>query len=150
MTSAASGPAAIFSMYTHGPGSNIVPRSLSAITEIAPRATERRERGAVDRVDGDVHRGRGAVADLLAVEQHRRFVFFALADHDDAVHRDAVEDDAHRLDGRAVGGVLVAASHPAAAGERGGLGGTHQFHREVAIRALCSLHCVTLVGRRKG
>src|ERR687898_760656 len=41
MTSAASGPAAIFSMYTHGPGSNIVPRSESAMTAMAfgrPRA----------------------------------------------------------------------------------------------------------------
>ena len=39
--SAARGPVAIFSMYTHGPGSNIVPLSESAITESAegwPRA----------------------------------------------------------------------------------------------------------------
>ena len=119
------------------------------------RAAERRERGAVDRVDRDVHRGGGAVADLLAVEEHRRFVLLALADHDDAVHRDAVEHDAHRLDRGAVGGVLVAAAHPPAAGERGGLGGAHELHREVAIRALLSLHRVssapsgraTLVGR---
>ena len=33
--SAMSGPPAIFSMYTHGPGSNIVPRSDSAITASA-------------------------------------------------------------------------------------------------------------------
>ena len=33
--SAIAGPPAIFSMYTHGPGSNIVPRSASAITDSA-------------------------------------------------------------------------------------------------------------------
>src|SRR5262249_26253670 len=43
-------------------------------------AAERRQGGAVDRVDGDVHVRRRAVPDLLAVEEHRRVVFFALAD----------------------------------------------------------------------
>ena len=52
---------------------------------VAP--AEGRERGAVDGVDGDVAQRAGAVADLLAVEQHRRFVLLALADDDDAVHR---------------------------------------------------------------
>ncbi len=108
--------------------------------------TKRRERRAVDGVDRDVHRRCGTVADLLPVEEHGRFVFFALADHHDAVHRHAVEDDAHRLDGRAVGGDLVAPTHPAAARECGGLGGAHEFHREVAIRALLCLHRATLAG----
>ena len=54
------GPAAIFSMYTHGPGSNIVPRSLIAITAIAPPRPSDGERGAVDRVDRDVHAGRAS------------------------------------------------------------------------------------------
>ena len=58
--------------------------------------------------------GGAAVADLLAVEEHRRFVLLALADDDDAVHRDGVEDEAHRVDRGAVGGVLVAPAHPAA------------------------------------
>ena len=41
MEPAASGPTAIFSMYTHGPGLNIVPRSLTAMTERAlPRPSE--------------------------------------------------------------------------------------------------------------
>ena len=35
MTAAASAPTASFSMYTHGPGSNIVPRSLTPMTESA-------------------------------------------------------------------------------------------------------------------
>src|SRR3954447_8756606 len=41
MAPAASGPTAIFSMYTHGPGLNMVPRSLMAITASAfPRPSE--------------------------------------------------------------------------------------------------------------
>ena len=64
-----------------------------------------------------------------------RFVLLALADHDDAVHRDAVEHDAHGLDGGTVGRVLVAAAHPTPAGQGGRLGGAHQFHREVAVRS---------------
>ena len=75
-------------------------------------SAERGERGAVDRVDGDVAR-RTAVADLLAVVEHRRFVLLALADDDDAVHRDAVEHEPHGIDRGAVGGVLVAPAHPA-------------------------------------
>ena len=50
------------------------------------------------------------------------------------------EHDAHRLDGGAVGGVLVAPAHPAAGGERGGLGGPHELHCEVAIGLLLRLH----------
>ena len=106
-------------------------------------ASERCERGAFERVDGDVDLGIAAVADLLAVVEHRRFVLLAFADDDDAVHRDRVEHEAHRVDGGAVGGELVAAAHPAAGGERGGLGDPGELHREVAIGRLrrrpCSL-----------
>ena len=90
---------------------------------------------AVDRVDRDVARGT-AGADLLAVEQHRRFVLLALADDDDAVHRDGVEDEAHGVDGGTVGAVLVALPDPTSGGQRGGLGDPHELHREVAIGGL--------------
>ena len=76
---------------------------------------------------------RAAVADLLAVEEHRRLVLLALADHDDAVHRDRVEHEAHRVDGGAVGGDLVAAADPAGGGERRRLGDADQLQREVAV-----------------
>ena len=78
--------------------------------------------------------GRAAVADLLAVEEHRRFVLLALADHDDAVHRDRVEHEAHRVDRGAVGGDLVAAPDPAGGGQRRRLGHPHQLQGEVAVR----------------
>ena len=68
----------------------------------------RGQRGPLQRVDGDVDARRAAVADLLAVVEHRRLVLLALADHDDAVHRHRVEHQAHRVDGRAVGALLLA------------------------------------------
>ena len=81
-----------------------------------------------------------AVPDPLAVEQHGRFVLLALADDDDAVHRDGVEHDAHGVDGGPVGAVLVASAHPAAGGQGGGLGGAHELEREVAVGALLGGH----------
>ena len=98
------------------------------------------EPGPVDRVDGDVDAGPLAVADLLAVEQHGRLVLLALADHDGAVHRDAVDHEPHRVDGGPVGGQLVAAADPAARGQRGGLRHADQLHREVAVGALLGAH----------
>ena len=53
-----------------------------------------RQRGAVDRVHGDVDLGALAVADLLAVVEHRGFVLLALPDDDDAVHRDGRDEGA--------------------------------------------------------
>ena len=87
----------------------------------------------LERVDGDVDPRRAAVADLLAVEEHRRLVLLALADHDDAVHRDRVDQQPHRVDGGAVGRLLVAAADPARGGQRGGLGHADELEREVAV-----------------
>ena len=56
-----------------------------------PRAAVGGERGAVDGVDGDVSQRRCAVSDALAVEEHGSLVLLPLADHDDAVHRDALQ-----------------------------------------------------------
>ena len=69
-------------------------------------AAGRRERRAVDRVDRDVALRAAPVADLLAVEEHRRLVLLALADDDRAVEVDRREERAHRVDGGAVGAVL--------------------------------------------
>ena len=96
-----------------------------------PQAQRRRP---LERVDGDVDHRRAAVADLLAVVEHRRLVLLALADHDDAVHRDRVEHEAHRVDGGLVGGDLVAAADPAGGGQRRRLGDADQLQREVAVR----------------
>ena len=96
------------------------------------------ERGAVDGVDGDVAPRALAVADLLAVEQHGRLVLLALADHDDAAHGDASDELAHRVDGRTVAAVLVAAADPPPGRHRRGFGDPHQLHREVAVGGLAA------------
>ena len=123
-------------MYTHGPGSNIVPRADSAITASAlgiPCAA------SVVPSSGSTAMstcGGRAVADLLAVVEHRRLVLLALADHHQAVHRDRLQHVAHAVDGGLVGGLLVAASHQRRGGQRGGLGHAHELQREVAVGAL--------------
>ena len=92
------------------------------------------QRGAVDRVDGEVAVRAVAVADLLAVVEHRRVVLLALADDHDAAHGHRVDQLAHRVDGGAVAALLVAAADPASRGHRAGLGDPHQFQGEVAVR----------------
>ena len=94
----------------------------------------RGQRRSLERVDGDVDLGRAAVADPLAVVEHRGLVLLALADHDRAVHRHRVEQQPHRVDRGTVGGLLLAASDPARRGERRRLRDPNQLEREVAIR----------------
>lgn len=71
------------------------------------------QRGALDRVDGDINFGRIAGTHLLADIQHRRFVLFSFADHHHAIHRHRVERKAHCIDRRLIGGILVATTHEA-------------------------------------
>ena len=72
-------------------------------------------------------------ADPLAVEQHRRLVLLALADHDDALHGDRVDHPPHQVDRGPVGGVLVAPPDPAGGAHRACLGDAHELEREVAV-----------------
>jgi hypothetical protein len=98
-------------------------------------AALRGHRGAVDRVDRDVRLRAAAGPDVLAVEEHRRAVLLALADHDDAVELDGAEERAHRVDRCAVGRELVALADEGHRTDRRRLGGTHELHRQVAIRS---------------
>ncbi len=133
-------------MYTHGPGSNIVPRLDSAITASALGMPLRRQRRALERIDGDVDLRRRAVADLLAVVEHRRLVLLALADHDDAVHLDRVQHVAHAVDGGLVGRLLVAPADERRRGQRGRLGHAHELEGQVAVGALMGrIGCQLLV-----
>ena len=91
-----------------------MPRSDSAITASAFGKPFGAQLGALERVDGDVDLRRRAVADLLAVVEHRRLVLLALADHHDAVHRHGVEHQPHGVDGGAVGRLLLARARPSA------------------------------------
>ncbi len=96
-------------------------------------AAERRECGAVDRVDGNVGYRFASVADVFTVEQHRRFVLFALTNHDDAIHVDGVQEIAHGIDRCAIGSILVTTSHPLGRRQCSGFGHPDQFHRQVAV-----------------
>ena len=89
---------------------------------------------AVDRVDGDVGFGVGAIADALAVVEHRRLVLFAFTDDDHAVHRHGSEHVAHGIDRGAVGPFLVTPTHPAGGGHRRRFGDSDQLECEVAVR----------------
>ena len=73
------------------------------------------------------------VADLLADEQHRRFVDLALADHDGAVDRQLVEFAPHGVDGGLVGGLFLAAPAQPRRRDRGALGHAHDLDRENAL-----------------
>ena len=86
----------------------------SAITASAFGMPVRAQARALERVDGDVDLRRRAVADRLAVVEHRRLVLLALADHHDAVHVDRVQHGVHAVDGGLVGRLLVAACRPSA------------------------------------
>ena len=94
--------------------------------------------GAVDRVDRDVAGRAGAVAHLLAVEQHRRVVLLALADDHHAAHRHRVDQHPHRVHGRPVGAVLVAPAHPPGGGHRRGLGHPGELESQVAVGGVAS------------
>jgi hypothetical protein len=72
-------------------------------------------------------------ADRLAVEEHRRLVLLSLADHDDAVHLDGAEHQAHRVDRGLVGQLLLAPADPARGGHRRRLGDPNQLEREIAV-----------------
>ena len=92
------------------------------------------QRRALERIDRHVDLGRRAVADALAVVEHRRLVLLALADHDGAVHLHAVEHEPHRVDRGLVGALLVAHADEPRRGERRGLGRAHELEGQVAVR----------------
>ncbi len=89
--------------------------------------------GAVDGVDGEIAHRPVAVADLLAVVEHRGVVLLALADHHHAAHRHRIDQLAHRVDGRAVAALLVSAADPAPSRHRAGLGDADQLQGQVAV-----------------
>ncbi len=100
------------------------------------RHAERREPRSLERVDRDVDLGSRTVADLLAVEQHRRLVLLALADDDDAAHGDRVEHEAHGVDRCLIRRDLVPAPDPARRERCGRLRDANQLEREIPVRYL--------------
>ena len=91
------------------------------------------QRGAFQRVEGDVDRRAVAGADLLADEEHRRLVALALADDDHALDVEQVELGAHGVDRRLVGGLLVAGPDQLGRGDRGRLRDAGEAQRQHAV-----------------
>lgn len=107
---------------------------------------QRGQGGAVDGVHRDVGLGGLAVADALAVVEHRGLVLLALPDDDDAVHVHAAQHGPHGVHRRAVGPVLVAPAHPAGGGDGGRLGGPDQLQGQVPVGFGA---CVVVHGRER-
>ncbi|MGY2935723.1 hypothetical protein ACVWZ6_005325 [Bradyrhizobium sp. GM6.1] len=91
------------------------------------------QRGAFERVDRDVDLRAGVHADLLADEEHRRLVAFALADDDGALDRELVELAPHRVHRGLVGRLLVAVPAQTRRRHRRPLRHTHDLQRENAL-----------------
>ncbi|SBS70173.1 hypothetical protein MIPYR_10326 [uncultured Microbacterium sp.] len=92
------------------------------------------QRGPVDRVDGDVALRPASGTDVLAVEEHRRVVLLALADHDEPVEVHGGQERPHRVDGGTVGELLLAASDERDRADRRGLRGPDELESQVAVR----------------
>ncbi len=93
----------------------------------------RAQRGALERIDGDVDLRAGVQSYLFADEQHRRLVALALADHDRAFDRQFVELTPHRVDRSLVGRLLLAVAAQPRRRYRGTLRHTHNFERQDAL-----------------
>ncbi len=91
------------------------------------------QRGAFERIDGDIDLRAGVDADLLADEQHRRLVALALADHDGAFDRQLVEFAAHRVDRGLVGRLLLAVAAQPRRRHRRALRHAHDLERQNAL-----------------
>ena len=96
--------------------------------------------GAFERIDSDVDRRipvavgrRRALADLFADVEHRRFVAFALANHDRAVDGQLVHRLPHGFDGGLVGLVTVALPHREGRGDRGLLDNVQEMKGKVGV-----------------
>ncbi len=94
------------------------------------------ERGALQRIDGNIHLRPVFGADFLADEQHRRLVHFALADDDGTVDGEATKLASHGVDGRLVGLLFSAAAAQPRRGHRGPFGDADDFERENALKSL--------------
>ena len=87
------------------------------------------------RIDGDVHFRSGSGADLLANEEHRRFVHFALADHHGAVDRKPAQFAVHGVDGGLIRHFFRAASAQSRSRHCGSLRHPHDLERQRAPEA---------------
>ena len=72
-------------------------------------------------------------ANCLAVEEHGRFVFFALTNNNHTVHLDGIDQLTHGVNGGTIARFLLPASNPTSRGKCCSLGYPYQFHGEIAV-----------------
>ncbi len=98
-------------------------------------AAMRADGRAFQRVERDVDLRPAArrIADFFADIQHGRLVALAFADDYRAVDGQPVKRLAHGVDRCLVGGLLIAAPHPARRRQRRRFGDAHGFERKVAL-----------------
>ncbi len=111
------------------------------------------EVGAFERVNGNIH-GRILVvlivdrgAHFFADKKHGRFIAFAFADDDRAVHGNMVHDLTHRFGGGLIGLMAVAGAHGACGGDGRLLDHAQQFQTELNLRLL---HLCSRLPRGRG
>ena len=100
----------------------------------------RAEVRALERVHRDVHfRQTGdpgsTLADLLADEQHRRFIALPFSDHDRAVDRNRIQDLPHRLHCHLIGSMPIAVAHGVRRGNRGVLDNAQELQGQIKRHA---------------
>ncbi|SIH80229.1 Uncharacterised protein [Mycobacteroides abscessus subsp. abscessus] len=83
--------------------------------------------GAVHRIHREIAVRTVAVADFLAVVEHRGVVLLALADDDHTAHGNGVDQLAHGVDGGTVALLLFPAADPPARGHGARLGNSDQL-----------------------
>src|SRR6185295_364406 len=89
---------------------------------------------AFQRIDSDVDLWAVLGTDLFTDEKHRRFIDFALADHDRAVDRQFVEFAAHGVDRGLIGGLVLAVPAQARRGDRGPFGNADDLETENTLQ----------------
>src|SRR6185295_6477547 len=90
-------------------------------------------RGALERIDGNVDLWAVAKAHLLADVEHRALIHLALANDDPALDVNLAQLMAHGVDGSLVGSLLVAAPTQSRRGDGGGLRHTRDLKHQDAI-----------------
>ena len=75
------------------------------------------QRGAFQRVEGDIHARAVARAHFFADKQHRGFVTLSFSDDDHALDVELVQFGPHRIHGRLVCGLFIAAANQFGTGD---------------------------------
>ena len=106
-------------------------------------------RGALERINGDIDLRAVAKAHLLADVEHRALVHLTLADDDAALDVDLAQLMAHGINGGLVGGLLVAPPTQSRRGDGGGLRHTRDLKHQDAVEPAHDVMALDAVYHRR-